>query len=399
MHESYGVMSCVDQEARGVVWKFTNSNLIAHDIETKFVEIESDGEVCVELDDEIIKVSEEGDAIAAADASHKGVCMSGCWKRTDECEIVCEKGVIWPNKWVLNTSLSAEAMILSDLVNTVSSNAKELAYGSALACIDNKKVWEEVTKQEVKASSSSGNAGAIISKFRSLRDKSKICVIFEHVKTRGDDMEEGNARRKDMIMWCGKVAKEERNKCYLQHKNENIKVNGDFILRIKYEVMCRSVNEAVKEADSQRNLKDYVKEKYGELWKYVDLQARNYNSRYVESMIKYVTGLNMRGEHSKITKKNNKHNFCPMCMEEEPWDHVILCEYNKKYRDEYVSKLKMIANKISKNKEAFLNFLINFCQFLREIGVSLSKNRLKTTSYEVVLKLGLKRLDWSKKLT
>ena len=53
-----------------------------------------------------------------------------------------------------------------------------------------------------------------------------------------------------------------------------------------------------------------------------------------------------------------------MCMEEEPWDHVILCEYNKKYRDEYVSKLKMIANKISKNKEAFLNFLINSCQFL-----------------------------------
>ena len=84
--------------------------------------------------------------------------------------------------------------------------------------------------------------------------------------------------------------------------------------------------------------------------KFIDLNARDSVSKSAISEIKCSVGLSICGKRIKTIDKKNDFSECPSCDKEESREHVLLCEKNKKTRDEWISSVKVKFKEIAKNR-------------------------------------------------
>ena len=87
------------------------------------------------------------------------------------------------------------------------------------------------------------------------------------------------------------------------------------------------------------HLEEHVQDKNGEKWTCIDLMARNVLSNITISKIKCAARLNMPGDRIKIIDKRNVHTECPVCNQNESWEHMILCSKQKKNRKEWMQRV------------------------------------------------------------
>ena len=77
-------------------------------------------------------------------------------------------------------------------------------------------------------------------------------------------------------------------------------------------------------------------------------------SRKAQYAKKCSTCLNMDGEWTKLINKKNICGHCLLCDKEESQEHVTLCDYNKKMRDDQAKSarvnFKSIAKKITETE-------------------------------------------------
>ena len=72
-------------------------------------------------------------------------------------------------------------------------------------------------------------------------------------------------------------------------------------------------------------------------------------------MLKFIAGFNQHGKRIKEMNKYNKTACCPLCGEEEDWEHVIKCPEKKMVRDKWLEKLGKDIKKVSRHKYAGSN--------------------------------------------
>ena len=54
----------------------------------------------------------------------------------------------------------------------------------------------------------------------------------------------------------------------------------------------------------------------------------------------------------RMIDKNNEAEVCPVCSENEEWDHAVLYEKNKNNREEWKKELELKIRKVEKHKNA-----------------------------------------------
>ena len=84
-----------------------------------------------------------------------------------------------------------------------------------------------------------------------------------------------NMRRKHLTLKCDERAKAERVKCFSEHRHKKIRVRGKFCIVNRTEVLEKSASEALKSMDTIKNQMDHLREKCGEDWRHMDVNARN----------------------------------------------------------------------------------------------------------------------------
>ena len=80
------------------------------------------------------------------------------------------------------------------------------------------------------------------------------------------------------------------------------------------------------------------------------LKSHNVSSNDIASNIKCFTGLNMYGDRIKLICKRNGNEDCQMCNENKSWEHVTLCDKQKKKREECLKTLKQNLTLFFKEK-------------------------------------------------
>ena len=73
----------------------------------------------------------------------------------------------------------------------------------------------------------------------------------------------------------------------------------------------------------------------------IDIKAKDSFVKATASKVKCAAGTSTHDEMIKFIDKSNKHADCPMCDTEESQEHVVLCEKNRKIRDEWIKSMKV----------------------------------------------------------
>ena len=108
----------------GTLGVFSKGVLIIIENNRHFVRIVKNQDEGKLLNDKIMKVIKENEAIAAIDASCNDDHMTGSWKIEDYLKTVKDDNRVWKDTWKHNTAQSAEVLAALDLVETISRNMK-----------------------------------------------------------------------------------------------------------------------------------------------------------------------------------------------------------------------------------------------------------------------------------
>ena len=152
----------------GILGVFQRGNLRIIESDQEFSSDDIREEDVKILSNDVIQAIKNEEAIAASDASCKGEHVAGAWMIEDTYNIVSEQNTLWSNKWMQNTAVAAEALIILDLVKTVAQNIGKYDDGLLNMHTDCKVVWEMLTADRLKASQCALDRGSSIRKIISM---------------------------------------------------------------------------------------------------------------------------------------------------------------------------------------------------------------------------------------
>ena len=97
---------------------------------------------------------------------------------------------------------------------------------------------------------------------------------YAHVKKYINE-DNNNSRGKLIMQKCDEKSKEDRKKCFKEHKNEKTQMKENIGAQQQNEICEKSMSEVIKYLDIKRNSEEYMRNNHGEHWKHVDVNARN----------------------------------------------------------------------------------------------------------------------------
>ena len=296
---------------------------------------------------EKIKESIENEtAHAASDASLKCGRMGGHWVITDQKNEEVIENTLYHKAWRNNTIKGAEAIVLLELVMVLHKRGRNVTQGKICVSIDNKKVFDGVTKTIVKASTYTQDAGAEIAQIRRLVKEMKFQIEFKLVKIKKGTHSCYSVNPGDCMMKiCDKKAQAMRRKCYRYEPDTNIQHVGLYSLNINGEISTNSIKEAIRKRDAEMIFKDYTEDKFGHNIDIVDIEARNSfkHNEITPSVIKCAHGHNHYGLRDALINGKIVGMECPRCGIDETWDHVIRC---RKIRHKQIKFVKDIEKDV-----------------------------------------------------
>ena len=191
--------------------------------------------------------------------------------------------------------------------------------------VDSLTVCDNVTSTKVKTSTLAGDGGAIISQIRRIEKNTKVEIQCTHVNTKNLTDEMRNSCSVSLSLECDLKSKHTRRVCEKEDREECLPVKAHGSVHIENKRCEKAVAEIIKTKESEKHITAYLQHKHGEHWDLIDVDARNVFSYCNPSMLKCITGFN---PHGKMIKKMNKYDAtacCPLCGEEEDWEHIIKC--------------------------------------------------------------------------
>ena len=78
------------------------------------------------------------------------------------------------------------------------------------------------------------------------------------------------------------------------------------------------------------------KNKHVERLESIDVDTKCSFAHSTVNVIECESGLNMWGDKIKVIDNRNEKDGCPMCSNDETWEHVKFCEMNKEIREEWI---------------------------------------------------------------
>ena len=116
-------------------------------------------------------------------------------------------------------------------------------------------------------------------------------------------------------------------------------------------IVDKNINVMIREIDAKKSEEEAVKEKAGDKWTWVDVEARNcFYGGVGIGTLKCVNGYNHHGKRDGTINKGLVPTKCPRCGEEEDWAHVIKCQSINHIKEEYVNELRDKIGKVAKEE-------------------------------------------------
>ena len=180
----------------------------------------------VMFNEHTLEAIETKDGAAASDASVRGKHMGGTWIIGGENECETQEDSVWSDQWMQTTRMTGESATTLELINAIVENAMHLTEGKVKTHIDCQKMHDQLTSRKVKASTFAGDGGSMISKIRTLRDKTRASFEFVHVNTRSEEISGRMSIGRRMLKQCDQKSKDARRACEKDGKGERFTVNG-----------------------------------------------------------------------------------------------------------------------------------------------------------------------------
>ena len=313
--------------------------------------------------EKIKEAIESEEAYAASDASLKNKKVGGHWIITDAQMSEVIDNTLYHNRWGFNTIKGAEAIMLLELMSVLRNRGREINHGKITVGIDNRKVYNGITRPLLKPSSYIQDAGAEIAQIRRLRKEIKFQIEFKCLKIKKGTRSNMNVNPLDhLLKLCDRKALEMRIKSEEQERTTNIKYVGYHAMEINDEISTNSVKEAIRNRDADIKLREYASEKFKHNIEFIDLEAREAfkSNEVTPSIIKCVHGYNQYGVRDAMINGRLTDMECPRCNEIETWDHVIKCRSVRHMQREFIKNLTIDLvkeNKARIDEEKILNLI------------------------------------------
>ena len=336
-----------EPQSNGMIGRFVDNKLnIIDELIANIAPTDDGPNQTVVFTDHMIETIEQGDAMAATDASVKSRYLGGHWAIGDVNQCEMQEDSCWSNRWVQNTRLAGEHVAVLELVQAIVTNTKNLDEGKILVHVDSSQVSNALNMRtkDVKASMLAGDGGAFISQTHQIKENTKVRIECVHVRLNVTDSRE-RTTGEQLLIRCDDQSKISRKLCEKESRGEKLNVKRRVGININNECMDKAVSEVVKLHDSRNHANEYIKSKLKEKWKLVDVEDRHVFRYCTPSVLKCITGFNHHGERIKKMNKYQPEAKCPRCGEKEDWEHVIKCQ---NFRSEQTIFVTQIEKKMKK---------------------------------------------------
>lgn len=287
------------------------------------------------------------EVFTCVDASVKGRYMGGHYAIVNYTNTEKIEGSISTDQWKNKSACCAESQIMLEVIRVIEEGTRDMTCGKITTCTDNKKLKNMMTKDQQKANDFAQEAGATLGAIMKKMRKIKLTIEVEFTK--------GHPSRSksfdhDPVQWtmtqCDKNSKKERVKCEENLIQNSVLTESDYVINMDGKIDHNSTMQLVKIRDAQIKERECAERKFGELWRCVDIKARNvFTGGVRSSVLKSSCGYNHCNIRENLFNKE-KETKCPRCMNEESWDHVIRCPALEEMRNEYCENMKEMLSKI-----------------------------------------------------
>ena len=173
-----------------------------------------------------------------------------------------------------------------------------------------------------------------------------------------------------LIKRCDRIAKDARETCNENERITNIKFEGYWALNIKEQIVMNSIKEAIRIADAEDSLNEYIKKKYQHNTDFIDIKVREAfrNKGIIASMIACSHGYNHYGIRNVIFNNNLTDVDCPRYNELEIQDYVIKYAKIRELQKEFIKDTTLETIKINKgkiNEEEILDMIEDIVIYLQ----------------------------------
>ena len=306
-----------------------------------------------EIPEEILQSIRNRTAVAATDASMKGINLATHWILTNKTNTIEITGGIHSAKWSDGQIPAGEGLGLLALIKFVTNNTKNEDSGEICIYNDNKKLIREIGKEIEKGSQCTQEAGAVVEGIRRELQRSKVTIKVEYANDKIRANQSFEQQAGNILM--KRCDEESKRKCNEMLDNENectIKEIGINTPIVNGKIRDKNINVLVREVDALKHEIDAAKVKAKERWEWIDVKARNcFHGGAGIGTIKCAAGYNQHGKRNGCINKGLVDTKCPRCGVEEDWEHVILCESINDLKSEYLTTLKSEMDKVVKSDE------------------------------------------------
>jgi len=299
---------------------------------------------------QITEAIENGEMLAATDASCKNNSMTGHWMLITTRQTNLTERTIYHKQWHPNTIVGAETITLLELVEVINKKCKHISRGKIRIGVDNRKAYNSITNQMMKSTQYTQDAGAEITRIKQIIEESHIeiqLILIKHSKKITAPFHQKPIEY--LINKCHQKANQAHQRIHQNENITNIKFQGTYGIKIKEQISTNSIKEAIRICDGIEEEERYGRRKLTYSYDMIDREARTSipKNKMSNSMMKCVHGYNHYGLRNSIINRNSTEETCPRCSQVESWDHIVRCEKTAQFRKDFITNLatEMIKEK------------------------------------------------------
>jgi hypothetical protein len=178
---------------------------------------------------------------------------------------------LYDKKWEYRTVEGSQAMILLDLVITITKKVAHINKGKIIVGNNNRLLARAITNKIRKENQYTVSAGAEIAKIKEVIKSSSINIDIQLIKKHNYSIRLYN---EDLLPYlitiCSYKLKWIRSEYIYYQTNRNIKYHGYYQLMRENKIITRLIKEGIRVIDAEKMEIEYIKHKYPNYHEIID---------------------------------------------------------------------------------------------------------------------------------